>query len=68
MGQAQQILFENVHRNGIRILFISFLKLRGWGGGNNPVGSLICEQWYSSDKYYKNASIRAFCFLISWGA
>ena len=30
MRQAQQILFENVHKNVIHILFISFLKLWGW--------------------------------------
>ena len=64
---SQQILFENVHKNIIYILSISFLKL--WGGGEfNPVRSTISDQCYFYAKSDKNASTRA-CFLkISWEA
>ena len=53
-------LLENVHKNIINILSISFLKLGG--GENNPVGSSISDQCYFNVNYDQNASTRA-CFL-----
>ena len=60
------MLFENVLKNIIKILSISFLKLSGGVGGgvdseNNHAGSSISDQCYFYAKYSTNASTRA-CF------
>ena len=58
------MLFENVHNNIINILSISFIKLSGGGGENNPVRFSISDQYYFYALYNKKASTRA-CFFFS---
>ena len=58
--QTQHTHLENVHKNVINILPISFLKLWGWAE-NNSVWTSISDQCYFNVKYDQNSLTRA-CF------